>query len=46
MSDKLGKESRFIKKIRESILESDMLLELSKKQKPGWASIGQISLMH
>jgi hypothetical protein len=46
MAEHLGKQSRYMQKIRESVRESDMLDELAKKQPVGWASISQLSILH
>jgi hypothetical protein len=37
MIERLGKGSRYVAKIRDSLRESDMLEELAKKQPVGWA---------
>ena len=39
MCEILGKESRFIDKIKETVYETDLIENLAKKQKIGWASI-------
>lgn len=44
LTDRLG--TNYVDKVRKMIQETDLVEELAKKQKVGWASISQLSLLH
>jgi hypothetical protein len=44
MTDRLGQN--YVDKIRKLIHETDLVDELAKRQKVGWASISQLNMLH
>jgi DNA replication protein DnaD len=44
MTERLG--LNYVDKVRNLIKETDLVDELAKKQKVGWASISQLSMLH
>jgi hypothetical protein len=45
MEERLGKQSRYMTKIRESLQSSELIEQLAKRHKADWASVSQLSML-